>query len=98
MKACLTAGRYRPAHKKSDTLREINFCPTTLSPIVARKLPVQTWHGNHAASAQAADKAEGRVSDTDMPRQKPPATKLAVTAAAVTAPPTPQTSRVNPES
>ncbi|ABP80839.1 conserved hypothetical protein [Stutzerimonas stutzeri A1501] len=29
---------------------------------LARKLPVQEWHGYHAASAQVADKAEGRVS------------------------------------
>ena len=29
---------------------------------LARKLPVQERHGYHAASAQVADKAEGRVS------------------------------------
>lgn len=28
----------------------------------AGKLPVHEWHGNHAAPAQVADKAEGRVS------------------------------------
>lgn len=28
----------------------------------AHKLPVQAWHGDHADSAQGADKAEGRVS------------------------------------
>lgn len=39
----------------------------------SHKLPVQAWHGDHAAPAQGADKAEGRVSTTGNRKYAPAA-------------------------
>lgn len=38
---------------------------------LSHKLPAQAWHGNHAAPAQGADKAEGRVSTTGNEKYAP---------------------------
>ncbi len=50
----------------TPTTREIgpNAEPSPQMPLdgLARKLPVQEWHGYHATPAQVADKAIGRVS------------------------------------